>query len=313
MGMPVVTVASGGMPVVEATFGTPVTEAANGYGVPVTKVVGKPGLPVVFETIGVGGGGGTGGTEAQAFLARTSGLDATHTNAYIVLIDGLVADGIWNKFDMLHVYATQNSATALLNLVSASYAGTAFGSPVFTADRGFTGGADNNSTVYIDTGFNASTAPSPKSVQTSAHISAWSVTTVANTNEAIMGATNTGAETNLMPRDNSTGMVLFRINSNGGINIANATQIGHYLANRSDTSNIQGYKNGGQIVSHTSRPSQPPLNLNYTTLSGNTVSFGHHGSPYQCAMASIGSSLNATEVTNFYSRLRTYMTAVGVP
>jgi len=53
MGMPVVTVASGGMPVVEATFGTPVTEAANGYGVPVTKVVGKPGLPVRFETIGV--------------------------------------------------------------------------------------------------------------------------------------------------------------------------------------------------------------------------------------------------------------------
>ena len=57
MGMPVVTVASGGMPVVEATLGTPVTEAANKYGVPVTKVIGKPGLPVRFETIGVGGGG----------------------------------------------------------------------------------------------------------------------------------------------------------------------------------------------------------------------------------------------------------------
>ena len=53
MGMPVVTVASGGMPVVEAAFGTPVTEAANKYGVPVTKVVGKPGMPVRFETIGV--------------------------------------------------------------------------------------------------------------------------------------------------------------------------------------------------------------------------------------------------------------------
>ena len=54
MGLSVVTVASGGLPVVEATFGTPVTEAVNGRGVPVTKVVGKPGLPVVFETIGVG-------------------------------------------------------------------------------------------------------------------------------------------------------------------------------------------------------------------------------------------------------------------
>ena len=55
MGLPVVTVASGGLPIVESTVGgTPVTEATNGRGMPVTKVVGKPGLPVVFETIGVG-------------------------------------------------------------------------------------------------------------------------------------------------------------------------------------------------------------------------------------------------------------------
>jgi len=33
----------------------------------------------------------------------------------------------------------------------------------------------------------------------------------------------------------------------------------------------------------------------------------------QIAAASIGSSLNSTEAGNFYTRLRTYMTAVGVP
>jgi hypothetical protein len=50
MGMPVVTVATGGMPVVESTNGrgTPVTEATNKFGIAVTKVVGKPGLPVIF-------------------------------------------------------------------------------------------------------------------------------------------------------------------------------------------------------------------------------------------------------------------------
>ena len=53
MGLAVVTVASGGMPVVETTSGLPVSEAANGRGVPVTKVIGKAGLPVTFETIGV--------------------------------------------------------------------------------------------------------------------------------------------------------------------------------------------------------------------------------------------------------------------
>lgn len=55
MGLAVVTVASGGMPVTDNTakgLGTPVTEAANGRGIAVTKVtpaVGKAGgLPVVY-------------------------------------------------------------------------------------------------------------------------------------------------------------------------------------------------------------------------------------------------------------------------
>jgi hypothetical protein len=52
MGMPVVTVAAGGMPVVDVTatkplLGLPVAEAANGYGVPVTKVAAY-GVPVTF-------------------------------------------------------------------------------------------------------------------------------------------------------------------------------------------------------------------------------------------------------------------------
>jgi hypothetical protein len=55
MGLAVVTVATGGLPVVDVTattpkLGLPVTEAANGRGLAVTKVlvVGKPGLAVVY-------------------------------------------------------------------------------------------------------------------------------------------------------------------------------------------------------------------------------------------------------------------------
>ena len=56
MGMAVVTVAAGGLPVVDVTpiasmtpikYGTPVTEATNGRGVAVTKVAAY-GVPVVF-------------------------------------------------------------------------------------------------------------------------------------------------------------------------------------------------------------------------------------------------------------------------
>ena len=54
MGLAVVTVAAGGLPVVDVTattpkLGLPVTEAANGRGIAVTKVtLPKGGLPVTF-------------------------------------------------------------------------------------------------------------------------------------------------------------------------------------------------------------------------------------------------------------------------
>ena len=54
MGLAVITVAGGGMAVVESTNGRglPVTEAANGRGIKVTKQVGalKYGVPVIFVT-----------------------------------------------------------------------------------------------------------------------------------------------------------------------------------------------------------------------------------------------------------------------
>jgi len=63
MAMPVVTVAAGGLPVVDMTatkpgLGMPVTEAANGYGRAVTKVTpaigGIAGLAVTYVTSSVG-------------------------------------------------------------------------------------------------------------------------------------------------------------------------------------------------------------------------------------------------------------------
>jgi hypothetical protein len=52
MGLAVVTVAAGGMPVIDVTSvtpkaGLPVTEAANGYGIAVTKVA-AGGMPVMY-------------------------------------------------------------------------------------------------------------------------------------------------------------------------------------------------------------------------------------------------------------------------
>lgn len=256
-------------------------------------------------------GGGGGGAESTAFLARTSGLDTTHSNAYIALIDGLVADAVWAKLDMLHVYATQDATTALLNLVSTSYNGTTHGTPGFTADRGYQG-VDGSGTVYIDTGFTPSSASSPKFVQNSAHISAWSVTNAAGTANGPIGLLSSGNNTCLFPKYNDNVTFYSRINGPGlaGASLSNAQ--GHFIANRLSSSTIQGYRNGSSVATNSSDTSAAVGSFPVLVLAvsnGGTPT----GSPHQLAMASIGSSLSSTDVTNFYNRLRTFMTVVGVP
>jgi hypothetical protein len=252
-------------------------------------------------------------TEAAAFLARTSGLDGTHIVAYATLIDGLVADGIWTKLDMLHIYATQDSTTARLNLISTSYPATPAGTPVFVADRGYTGthasGSDN-----LSTGFNAATASSPKFVQDSAHVSVWVVTSSTGVGLApIGGILLAGAKgVYIYPKDGDL-LCSYYINTTTGTltPFANANTRGFYTANRSGASATQLYKDGSSI--HTGTPASVTVANVEIKVCANNSDGGATSSGLQIACASIGSSLTSGEVTAFYNRLRTYMTAVGVP
>lgn len=252
--------------------------------------------------------------EASQFLTRTSGLDATHINAYIALIDGLVADGIWAKLDALHIYATDTSSNALLNLVSSSFAATALNSPTFTADRGYTGVSASTS-VFVNTNFNPSTASSPQFTRNSAHFSAWSATNVAAENHPIMGNIISGTvESTIYPRFLTDGKAYFRVNDSGALaGVIQASSQGHYIANRSSSTDGQGYKNGSSIVTTTSDNSIAVPNQTYYVCGMHINNGAAVGSAHQVAMSSIGSSLNSTEAGNLYTRLRTYMTAVGVP
>lgn len=248
--------------------------------------------------------------EALAFLARTTGLDSTHRNAYIALIDGLILDGVWPKLDWLHVYATQDSTTALLNLVSTSYNGVINGAPTFTVDRGFVNGADAN---YISMGFNPTTAPSPKFVQNSAHLSAWSTLEVGATGTGVIGYSVSGPEAAILPWYNATNQAYFRTNSSGVAGQPVANSLGFYQGNRSSSTAVQGYKNGALFMDHPSGDNSVAVqNTNMVTL-GININGIVQGTIHRVGSASCGSSMNATEAGNYYTRLRTYMTAVGLP
>lgn len=110
-----------------------------------------PGSPVVVS----------GCSQATTFLARTSGLDATHQALYTGLICGMVSDGTgcssWSaggNLDLLYITMTQTSTVSLLNLCSSSFSLTTIGTVTFTADQGWTG---DGSTGALDTNYTPST------------------------------------------------------------------------------------------------------------------------------------------------------------
>ena len=70
MGIPVVIVSGGGLPVTVAAnaYGVAMTVATKGYGMPVTEAAGGVGLAVTGMTFTPGGGGGDSGPIGLLFL-----------------------------------------------------------------------------------------------------------------------------------------------------------------------------------------------------------------------------------------------------
>jgi len=136
MGLAVVTVASGGLPIVESTVGgTPVTEATNGRGVPVTKVVGKPGMPVVFETIGVVAPPVVYATLDPAtitavtlsggnLIATNTGTSSTSQGAHVVSTSGKIAGKIYFEATFTNIIGAGGANQGVgIGTVASTYAG----------------------------------------------------------------------------------------------------------------------------------------------------------------------------------------------
>lgn len=245
-------------------------------------------------------------SQSTTFIARTASLTANQKYAYDGLICGLVTDGVWSLLDVLYVYATVNQTTALLNLPNATYAGSNASSLTFTANRGFTG--SGTSGQYIGTGFNASTAISPQFAANSAHMSAWNLTNVA-ADMTIIGASTYSATFALHPKyiDNNG---YYRLNDASALVTSVSDPRGFLLANRSSSTGRQAYQNAVSIITYGSEAQTGYPNANEVVVAG--TSFASTNA-WQVPMMSLGASLSAGQVTSFYNRLRTYMTAVGVP
>ena len=320
MATPVVTVASGGLPVVDVTastpkLGLPVTEALAGRGMAVTKVAAR-GTPVTYSTVAdYPPSQGSYSPEVTAWLARATSLtDPTTIAADAAFIDGLIADNVWGKFDVIGILATQNSPAALLSMKSAAFFSTAVNAPTFTVNRGFTGAATG--VKHLMTNFNPVTAGG-QYAQNSAHLSLWNLTAAGQGPPAIGCNVGTTNQANMyVPNYSGDNQMYVRINSDnvgGGMGPSNPNTVGYYLGNRTASNSVNCYRNGsasGYNPSATTSVAMPSLPM---AVLGINVSGTVSPVDMQAAAFTIGSALNATEALAVYNRLRTRLTAVGVP
>lgn len=238
--------------------------------------------------------------EARLLTARfTTPPTSTRKGLIDDLIGALKTGGVWTKLDALYVLAAADSQAARLNWTQNLYNLVVVSAPVFEADRGYTGAAGPS---YLDTDFNPTTAVAPKFTQNSAHIGMWARTNAAENTEDM------GNSTAFLRSRTAANTLLARVNqaANSSGPAAIATSVGHSMARRPDSANIQTFKDG-VLDQSTAVASTAPSSSDIWICRGPVGGL----STKQIAAAHIGQTLSDAEVTALYDGLNTYLTAVG--
>lgn len=220
------------------------------------------------------------------------------------LIVGLKADSIWTKLDRLWPFAAENEGSALTDLVARELATN--NSAAFTADQGYTG---NGSSAYIDSNFVPGSG-SPNFAQNSACFFAWNNTSGTDAGGLAGYSSASGLnDIRIFPEFSDTNSY-WNINDATGVSLAWDGRTGLYLLNRS-ASNAASYDvNGSEIDTDANASDAPSATFSFVALQAGG---GSGFTSRQCSCLGFGAGLSSGERADIFTRLRTYMDAVGVP
>lgn len=278
-----------------------------------------PGMPAAS------GGGRTcvDDTASTNFLARTSGLDNPHKDAYCNFIKGMETDGLITGnltgasacgptastgiFDAIYLIGTNSAANAALNICGTAYSLVAHGTPPFTVDRGYTG--TGGTSPYLDTQFDPTAVSGQNWSQNSASFWGWTLTNFSpGTDYLSMGANGSGSlTTRLYPHftDNS----LYAAANQSGFQAYAVT--GHFYGiSRSSASATAMYVDTATTAGSTASvaPVGPTLVLLADSNTGTKPFAG------VMSFGAIGAQLTTPQEANFYARVHTFMQTVdGAP
>lgn len=272
-----------------------------------------------FAALPVSFGPPTGAPPAAAFepeaVALFAAMTTPPTDARKALINACIValkdSGVWDKLDTLQMLAAADSQAALLNWKDpATFTAVPQNAPTFTVDRGYAG---NGSTSYLKTGFNPTTAPSPKYVQNSAHISLTDRTARAAADTVQIGAYVPSVIFMAELGTRLSGDVYVgRLNTGTAQAVANTSSDGRFLSSRTASNSTQAYRNGTTLGAAANGVSSAPVSLEFYVCGMNNNGAGlAFPSDDQIAQYSIGGALNSTEAAAFDAAIAAYLTGVG--
>lgn len=245
--------------------------------------------------------------DAAAFFARVTAaggtLSATEQTAVNTLVLDMKSYGIWSAMKAVYPMVGASAAACAQNLKSSSFTGT------FTSGWTFasTGVTPNGTSAYMDTGFIPS---SNLSVSSQSYGYYSRSNTAAGAKREMGGNFTPDVLQDVGVLSKYTGNLFYAIL--GGTlypNVSNTDSRGFFVANRTDASNIKGYKNGTLVVNS----AQPTANLTISIFLGARNQSGTINEPTdrECSFAHCGDGLTDTQASNFYTAVQIFNTTLG--
>jgi hypothetical protein len=243
--------------------------------------------------------------DAVAFLAATGITDATITSAICTLVTTMKVDGTWAKMSAIYPMVGGTATTHKFNLKNPLDTNGAFrllfsGGWTHSSD----GALPNGTNTYANTFFN----PSANASQNSHHISYYSRTN-SNLTEVEIGGANATQGSVLEIR--TSNITYFRINSSTAyITAADTNSRAFYIANRTASNVINGWRNSTKIATGTTASgAMSAINYYLGALNNNGVTSFY--SRKECAFATIGSGLTDGEAALLYSSIQAFQTTLA--
>lgn len=252
-----------------------------------------------------GGGAAPVDPDAQAFITAASITDPTQQSAINQLVVDLKGYSIWSKFSALYPMVGGSATKHSYNLKNTAQYQIVWNGGVTHSNLGVQFGGVNG---WGNTDYNLSTNASLNSHS----ISVYSRTTGTSSFQCELGVTGGIFEGGAGIFLRASGLTYYRVNSQASyITYSDADSRGFYLANRTASNVVNGWRNSTKVVTGTTVSYAPLANFNYSIGAFNENGVNTYYSAKQIAFASIGQGLTDTEAANFYTAVQAFNTTLS--